>query len=170
MIQDANLTWRSIDTRSNIIFPWFTRPCLEWLEKQDIGNWDIFEYGCGYSTIWFRLNAKSINAVDDNERWAKAMGADYMETKERYVMAIVCPIPEKFDCIVVDGAWRIDCVEYCRDFLKPGGFLIIDNWTQDDFHQEYCDRADELLVGWGKKLYKEPIHSQWTTAVFQKPA
>lgn len=168
MIQEANLSWRYSDTESNLVMPWYTKPALEWLKKQDVNKWNVFEYGAGYSTIWWRLNANILKSVEHDFRWATAMGANWKKDKEQY---IECFGGSKmlYDCIIVDGEWRLDCVLNCEPWLKPGGFMIIDNWGQEDFPEEACNAAEEFLVGWTKTLYKQANHSRWCTAIFQKP-
>ena len=45
--------WQTLDPETGLVFPWFVRPFLDVLKTWDITNWDIFEYGCGFSTLWF---------------------------------------------------------------------------------------------------------------------
>lgn len=169
MIQEANLTWRYIDTESNLVMPWYVLPALEWLKKQDVKSWNVLEYGAGYSTIWWRLNAKQVASVDHNQEWATAMDAASLSIKESYInyVAIFAISKLQLDCIIVDGEWREECVEFSRYFLKPGGFMIVDNYGQTDFPP--TETIDELLKGWGKQVFKQPNHTDWRTAVFQKP-
>lgn len=170
MIMEANLQWRYLQTESNLIMPWYTLPCLQWLEKQDVKNWNVFEYGCGYSTIWWTKNCNIVNSVDDNKGWVLTIGSIWMDDEEGYVKCIegnhFLREIKKYDCIIVDGEWREECVEFCRPFLKPGGFLIVDNYNQEGFPS--ADKIDSLLEGWTKQVFKQYNHSSWSTAVFQK--
>jgi len=167
MIQEANLHWVYHDTDCGLIMPWYTLPCLQWLKSQDVSQWKVFEFGAGYSTIWFRLNCEEVISIDSNAAWAKAMDATFMPVKAKYV---IYPLDSGvFDCIVVDGAWREDCVRECLDALKPGGYLIIDNWKQEDYPEDAAERTLELLHDWGFAEFKQPNHSQWSTVVFVKP-
>jgi predicted O-methyltransferase YrrM len=170
MIQEANLQWQYVDTESHLVMPWYTLPALEWLKKQDVKEWRVFEYGAGYSTIWWRANADYVNSIDNDKTWATAMstwwsGGHLTPRKEAYIGSI----KGSFDCVVIDGDWRLECLEYSIPYLKPGGFMIIDNWGQDDFPPVAMERAEELLKGWTKVVHKQPNHSRWATAIFQKP-
>jgi predicted O-methyltransferase YrrM len=151
--------------------PWFTLPTLEWLKSIDISQWKVFEYGAGYSTVWFRLNCKEVISIDSNEAWAQAMLAWFEDDKTKYIHSIANEktYGELYDLIVVDGSWREECVNYCLDFLKPGGYLIIDNFGQEDYPQDAVDRTLKLLEDWPVEVHKQPNHSKWCTAVFQKP-
>jgi hypothetical protein len=169
MIQEANLHWRYSDTRSNLLFPWYTLPCLQWLEKQDVKEWKVFEYGAGYSTIWWRLNAASVKSVDHDSIWAQSMVTEFARDRQDYIWKISHGNHTGFfDCVVVDGEWRDECVEVAKAFTTFGGFIIVDNYDQEDFPP--AEKIDALLVGWHKQVFKQPNHSSWKTAVFQKPA
>lgn len=166
MIQEASLHWRYVDTRSMLVMPWYTLPCLQWLEKQDVKKWIVHEYGAGYSTLWWRLNCDEVYSIEHDYKWSHSMKATFMDKKEEYIKGRVDWFPG--DCIIVDGEWREECVEFSRDFLKPGGFMIVDNYGQTDFPP--TEKIDELLSGWGKQVFKQPNHSDWRTAVFCKPS
>jgi len=172
MIQEANLHWVYQDTDCGLILPWYTLPCLQWLKSQDVNQWKVFEYGAGYSTVWFRLNCKEVISVDSNEAWATAMLSWFADEKDKYIRSIATTQThaELYDLIVVDGAWREDCVNYCLDYLKPGGYLIIDNFGDEDYPQDAVDRTLELLKEWEVVVHKQPTHSTWCTAVFCKPS
>lgn len=164
MIQECNLIWRYLDTDTGLIMPWYSLPCLEWLKKQDISDWRIFEYGSGYSTCWWRANAEGWYSVDNDAKWAKAMGATFSDNQGVYINSIKNWM---YDCIIIDGAWRKECLEYCLPFIKIGGYIIIDNYGQEDFPD--TEFAEKLLEGWEKKIYKQPNHTTWASAVFKKP-
>jgi hypothetical protein len=166
MIQEANLHWRYIDTETNLIMPWYTLPALHWLHSQDILRWDVFEYGAGYSSIWWRVNSNTLDGIEHNESWAKAMSVRWSgDDKENYIKST--PTGAFYDCIVVDGEWRDECVAFSRNYLKSGGYMIIDNYGQTDFPS--VESVDKLLEGWEKQVFKQPNHTEWATAVFKKP-
>lgn len=167
MICEANMQWRYYDTPSNLIMPWYTLPTLQWLKSIDISYWKVFEYGAGYSTIWWRLHAKEIVSVDDSKEWAKAMGAIHQSEKYEYTTEI--NVRGEFDCVIVDGAWREDCARHAKSYVKSGGYMIIDNWQQEDYPVKSCEATDEFLMGWERTLYRQANHGEWCTAVFKKP-
>jgi len=165
MIQECNRHWQYQDTANGLIMPWYTLPTLQWLEKQDVKNWEVFEYGAGYSTIWWRLSCECIDSVDHNSGWAKAMGARHSSEKQDYIDGYL--FGRYFDCIIVDGEWRDECVSYSRDYVKSGGYMIVDNYDQEDFPSS--EVIDSLLSGWEKTVFAQPNHTSWKTAIFRKP-
>lgn len=167
MIQEANLHWRYVDTDSNLVMPWYAIGCLEWIKSLDTKEWTVFEYGAGYSTIWWRLNAGLVDSVDHDERWAWAMTARHETKKAKYIASITSREAGSLDCVVVDGEWRDECAHAAVDFVAPGGHLIFDNYGQKDFPS--TRPIDELLKTWTRHVFFQPNHSDWKTAVFTKP-
>lgn len=151
------------DESNGLIFPYYTWPFLDVLQTWDISNWDVFEYGVGYSTAWWRSKAKSVEGVDNQLEWANKFQSAYQTEKENYIQS-----PSKmYDCIIIDGepvSWRDDCTKYALQHLKPNGILIIDN-----YHQPSCDcgnweQTDELLKKYKCFIYHQPNHPDWKTA------
>lgn len=166
MIREANIIWQYID-ESNLIMPWYTLPCLEWLKKHDVSKWNVFEYGAGYSTIWWRANCNTVRSVEHSESWAKAMDAIFIADKNNFIDSID-DTSERFDCIIVDGKWREECVDFCITYVASGGYLIIDNWGQEDFPNIQYHES-RVFKGWEKIIFAQPNHSDWKTAVFKRP-
>ncbi len=171
MLIECNRIWQYTDTDSGLIAPWYTLPALQWLKQQDVSQWRVFEYGCGYSTIWWRLNCKEIESVDSNKNWAKAMTAAFVSDKKEYIELPVrlqhFEQDNIFDCIIIDGEHREECTEFCLPYLKPGGVLIIDNWEEPGGFD--CTKINELLKDWEKAVHKQPNHSNWQTLIAIKP-
>jgi len=168
MIQEANLIWQYKDTESGLIMPWYVLPALEWLKKQDVSQWDVFEYGAGYSSIWWRAHCKNVASVDHSENWAHAMTAMHVEEKEQFVSW--CGLEEYeelWDCIVVDSEyWREECAAFAIPYLKQRGVMIIDNWESENYDPKV---NEELFKDWPIQIFKQPNHSTWKTAVLTKP-
>lgn len=175
MIQEANLHWRYIDTETNLLMPWYTLPALQWLKEQDVSRWYVFEYGAGYSTMWWNANARFNFAVENNKTWAFMAGSNcyFREDPNEYVNAAQFILEEvstddgSYDCVVIDGDFRAECVLMSRKFIHSGGYMIIDNYGQTDFPPK--EVIDKLLEGWEKQVFKQPNHTDWATAIFKKP-
>lgn len=164
MIQEANLQWRYDDTEFNLVMPWYTLPALKWIKSQETKDWIVMEYGCGYSTIWWRLNCKFLKSVDSDKNWSKAMGV-WHATEKAYYIKIV-ETDSLWDCVIVDGVDREECVKYCLPYIKSGGVLIIDNYDSENYD---ISQTEELLKSWPVVIHKQPNHTVWQTAIFTKP-
>ena len=160
------------DDEHGIQMPWYTRPCLEVMDKWDFVDKDIYEYGVGYSTIWYGSRGALCSGVDINQKWVnftKEGCVNWRPNKAPYIRDIShgCAL-NGYDIVAIDGNFRDDCTEYALQYLKPGGKLILDNWLQPEV-EEFWPKTEELIKGMPIEIYKEPDHPHWKTAIVTKP-
>jgi hypothetical protein len=168
MIEKIPNEWRYRDSETGMFYPWYTKPCLEWLLTLDLKGKKVFEYGCGDSTFWYRSKGAEVKGVDNNLSWATECDVTYECGGDLAFPVIILEHKDKFDIVVIDGISRDRCTEYALSKLKPGGYLIIDNYKQPSV-QEHWPRTEKLIEGMPITIYKEPDHYDWQTAVITKP-
>ena len=127
-----------IDSSGNII-PWLTYPFIHFITPRLKRDFSLFEFGCGYSTIWYCSKVKNVISVENNSKWASKIfkllpenGKIIINEKpEDYVNSI--DDFEKFDVIVVDGISRNECYIKAIDHLYEDGVIIADNSDREEF-------------------------------------
>lgn len=151
--------------------PWYTRPCLEWLDKLELHHKEVFEFGCGASSLWYLSRGADVNGVDHNSEWqfipVGEVVYQWVETEiETYITS--CHRGRGlYDIIIVDGIFRDDCTEHALKYLKKGGYLICDNFEQPEV-EPHWPKTRELTKHLPLTLYHEPTHPNgWQTAVWQ---
>lgn len=171
--------WRYFDDSLGIAFPWYTSTCLEWLNTFDFSDKAVFEFGCGFSTKWYRTKGAYVAGVDSEGMWLRmgdSVSIMCADTKEKYIGYIDECFNKKagedkrarYDFIIIDGDYRDDCTEPALRALKNGGFLIIDNYMQESFECDWT-KTKELIKDMDQVLFKEPDHpSGWATLVVKK--
>jgi hypothetical protein len=118
--------------------PWYTYPTIEYLKGLDFTAASVFEYGAGYSTLFWAARAKSVVSVEDDEEWYGVLapkmppnGELLLETDLRRYVEVISRYPDGFDVIVVDGAarglTRLKCSAAALAALRKGGLIILDN-------------------------------------------
>lgn len=160
--------------------PWLTWECNELLDKVVSSNWNCFEWGSGRSTIFFAKRAKSIVSIEHDRRWcdrvsgwASAAGLTNLdlrfvpfvhssEIRSKEDMAYpesILEFPDSFfDCILIDGILRNECIRNTPRKLKPEGIAIL-----DDSGRNY----DESPFGeWPRRITADGAKS---TTVWTKP-
>lgn len=160
----------SIDAQGQPL-PWYTYPMIEQLQQFDLAGCEVFEYGCGNSSLWWAARAARVCSMEHSPEWAGRMlerapanlRITCTEDKEAYVGAIRAA-GGPFDVIIIDGRWRLACSQEAPAHLKPGGLIVFDNsdWyveaPQALLRQGFC-RFD--YSGFG------PINNYcWTTSLF----
>lgn len=163
---NPELGWVYFDSKG-VRMPWYTLPCLEWLDKLDLNGKFVFEYGLGHSTEWFISRGADCAGVESNQEWQRnGMGFFYTEDKDRYISEIA-RYPNAH-IIVIDGIFRDDCTEYALKRLAKGGYLICDNFEQPSVQADW-PKTRELTKDLPLTIYKQPDHtSGWHTAVWTK--
>jgi len=158
--------------KNNEVIPWYTYPAIEYINQINLKDKTIFEYGTGNSSLYFAKKAKRVISVEDNKEWFEKINKNnttnlkifFEEEKNNYLNSIK-KTNEKFDIIVIDANYRLECCHKIKNSLKEDGIVILDN---SDRHPDCASYLrDELGLiemdfhGFG------PINCYtWTTSIF----
>lgn len=163
--------WQTID-EYGIQFPWYTRPCLKWLNTIDFTGKSVFEYGVGYSTLWYKSRGAYVDGVDHNKEWADMSGVTYVNCDSvhgqlGYVSSVLHSEIQhgKFDIICIDGIMRDQCIEFALRSIKKCGYIIIDNYKQATADLPEWPITENLIKDFTVMYYPEPTHEDWLTIV-----
>lgn len=163
-----------VDAAGNPI-AWYTYPALEHLSQYDFSARNVFEYGCGFSSLFWAQRAKLIVSVEHDEAWfhrIRNLGSANLrihlqQDQERYIRF---PLEQgiKFDIIAIDGKWRHACAAAAPGALEEGGLIVFDN-------ADWYPAATRHLRSQGFFQFDfsgfGPINAYaWTTSIFLKAA
>ncbi len=132
--------------------PWYTYPAIEYLSQFDYSRKKIFEYGCGYSSMFWAERAEKVVSIEDNfewhARWQKEFQHPCLEIRWRdegeiYENAIF-EDDALYDVIVVDGKRRAECAKAAIVKLASDGMIILDDSDRINTSQEYVDAVKAL--------------------------
>jgi hypothetical protein len=141
---------RSIDQnvcldRDNNPIPWYTYPAIEYLSQLDFSNKKIFEFGVGYSSLFWATRALAVTGIEDNfewyQKWQKSFNAPNLTLKQRHegeaYYNAVLEDKLKYDVIIIDGKCRAECAKTAVQALNTGGFIILDDSDRVNTSIEY---------------------------------
>lgn len=140
-----------IDRDGNPI-PWYTYPAIEYLSQFDMSDKEIFEFGCGNSSLFWADRAKKVTSIEDNPTWFQKWKENFIRDNldirwrdegEGYFNAIF-EDNKKYDVIIVDGKRRADCARTAAQALNPGGLIILDDSDRINTSKEYVDAVNYL--------------------------
>jgi precorrin-6B methylase 2 len=132
--------------------PWYTYPAIEYLSQFDYSDKKVFEFGCGYSSLFWAKRAKSVISIEDNlsyyDRWKKEFNESNLEVRWRdegeiYENAIF-EDDEKYDLIVIDGKRRAECTAAAIVSLLENGMIILDDSDRINTSDEYVESVAKL--------------------------
>jgi predicted O-methyltransferase YrrM len=120
------------------ILPYYNHHVLDLLLDTKIAHWSVFEWGTGYSTVWFQNHVERIIATESNRRYYKSflplMKSNCLYMRRDLIKNKLCPYvnaihesKEKYDCIIVDGRNRNLCIKQIPQYIKKNGLIILDN-------------------------------------------
>jgi len=148
--------WAFYDTMLNMRAAWYTESCLEDLIKRDWNNKTIYEYGAGYSTLWWRALGAKVSGVDYNNDFIHT-GIKLQTVPDLYPY----DIQGYYDCIVIDGIVRDWCFIEAKKHLNKDGIIVIDNYAQEEFPTYDVKEFNSMI-------FKQPGHKDWATAILWK--
>ncbi len=168
LIKHPVFDWRFICEKSGLTYPWYTEDCLKWLSTLDLSKWNIFEYGSGLSTYWWRYHARSVESVDSNRDWALRTSSVWAPNKQDYLNTAFVQRSQKYDIIIIDGVHVDECAAYALNEIREGGYIIADNYHQEEVSPPAdWKQTDELLKDYPCVIFHQPGHPHWKTAVWQ---
>lgn len=165
------------------IQPWIVPEAIYWL-KQNMGKeWQVFEFGCGWSTIWYAKHCYKIVSIEDNQNWydivkqrilkQKVQNCDLRMVKLDDFITGITSFPDAyFDLVIVDSSeviktLRIDAVKAAMLKVKPGGYILL-----DDSDRPQYESVPKYLRGWVAQSFVgvKPIPLMAIeTTIFQRP-
>jgi hypothetical protein len=120
--------------QSGSAIPWLNYSVIDFIESKIHHDTDVFEWGSGYSTLWYQSKVRTVESCEDDEIWFQKIRGEisenvtlkYLPSKDDYINQV--RITQKtYDVIQVDGSHRNDCAMACISKLKPDGFIVFDN-------------------------------------------
>ena len=137
--------------------PWCTYPFIKFIEKRLNKDFEVFEYGCGNSSLWYAERVKSIISVEHDKDWYELIRKKLPENSKviykelEYGAAYskaVFDEDKKYHIIIVDGRDRINCAKNAVDALTDTGIIVFDNTDR----VQYQEGIDYLLGKGFKRL------------------
>lgn len=116
-------------------------PAIEFIEDKVQKSFRVFEFGSGYSTLWWSSRVREVISIENDVEWFKLVNhliptnvnLTLADDSSEYIASIL-EFPDRyFDVIVVDGISRNECLQKSMSKLKESGFLIFDNTDRNEY-------------------------------------
>jgi len=129
--------------------PWMTYGAIEFLQKYLNKNQQVFEFGCGASTLFFAKKVKKVVGLETNKMWLSIIQNKLQQSLFDNVQINLMGdglendsyqnfaknYGEKFDLIVIDSLKRFECAKNCIEALKPNGAIILDDSERQNYRK-----------------------------------
>jgi tRNA A58 N-methylase Trm61 len=122
--------------------PWMNYPIINFLEERLNSDMTLFEYGSGYSTLFYASRVKSVVSVEYDMDWFNIMQSQLpsnvnllYQTKDidgEYCRKINFD-GDRYDVVIVDGRDRVNCVKQSIQALTERGVILIDDSQRERY-------------------------------------
>ncbi|KAF0811510.1 hypothetical protein IGB42_04042 [Andreprevotia sp. IGB-42] len=142
----ANYGWlQSYTSRSSVDrhgdpVPWITYPAIDFLDRRLHQHLDVFEFGCGNSTLWLSKKTRAVHSVEHDADWFQKIKATLpgnaflqyvpLEYDGDYCRSV---LNGKWHVIFVDGRDRVNCIKHALHALTTDGIVILDNSDRKNY-------------------------------------
>ena len=134
---------KSVDASGNPI-PFMAYPAIDLLAARVPFGVSVFEFGSGYSTLWWAARATRVVSCEHDEKWRSLvmeMAPSRVEVRRRPVNSsgsyprTIAEAPGPFDIVVIDGRQRVQCSRACVPFLTEHGVIVWDDTDRERYKQ-----------------------------------
>lgn len=156
--------------------PFLNYPVISFLAGRARPDMRVFEYGSGFSTLWWASRVAEVVACEHNAAWHERISAQapgnasivHVPLDAGY-SSYAARFPGRFDILVIDGRNRVECARNSLECLTPTGVVIWDDIQREKYREGSC-----LLLSRGfKRLDFEglvpSLNERGYTAVFYRP-
>ncbi len=122
--------------------PWMSYAAVALLAAKASADWDVFEFGAGYSTLWWGKRCQTVVSCEHNVAWSQLL----LPQLPANCSLISLPLDEeyphaarrtrrRYDVVVVDGRKRVRCALAAKDCLTERGVMVWDD-TERAYYQD----------------------------------
>ncbi len=131
--------------------PWMTYPAIEFLQSYLKKSHEVFEFGCGASTLFFCARVKKVVGLETNEKWLGIVNSLLQKSPNKGSNVVLNLITDgltnpnyenfaknsgqKFDLIVIDSLKRFNCAQNLISALKEDGIVILDDSERKNYRK-----------------------------------
>ncbi|MBU1863256.1 MAG: class I SAM-dependent methyltransferase [Candidatus Omnitrophica bacterium] len=121
--------------------PWMNYNAVSFLKERLRKDMKLFEYGSGYSTVFFSRLVATVTSVEHNKDWYEKVKKKVGNNVTLIYQAceplgdyckVISTLNDTFDVVVIDGKERVQCVPYAMKALSDRGVIIFDDIVSDE--------------------------------------
>ncbi len=122
--------------------PWYSYSVIDFLNEKLTQEMSVFEFGCGYSTLFYAKRCGRVYSVDTKKDWIIKIENELLITKytnaeifliENNFSESIDKVEEKFDIIAIDSEDRFACSITAYYNLTKNGIIILDNSERENY-------------------------------------
>lgn len=166
------------DSRGNPL-PWMNYSAIAFLDGRLNKSMSLFEYGSGYSTLYWANKVGSVTSVEYNESWYEEIKKSKpgnvqliyqeIEPNGKYCRTINNYAGGEYDIVVVDGRKRVECAQMALSKISPSGVIILDDAHREEYQEIFARLKSEGFSSIVFEGLKPAGNRLDATAIFYRP-
>jgi precorrin-6B methylase 2 len=163
--------------KDNHYIPWINYSFFTFIDSRISDDQNVFEYGAGYSSIYFSKTVKKLYSVEHDPTWIEKIKSQSRDNhviyniseieNKQYAQSIKRPLI-KFDIVFVDGRDRVDCSIYSVSYLSDRGVLILDDSERGRYTQVFVFMKENGFKELTFTSFKPSMNKLASTTIFYK--
>ena len=126
---------KPVDANNNPT-PWMNYGIVEFLKERLNKDLNLFEYGSGFSTLFYSSLVKSVISIEYNKKWFEHISSIpclntnvyfYENDVDGKYCRSICDFDSLFNIVIVDGRDRVNCIKQSVSKLTCDGVIILDD-------------------------------------------
>jgi len=122
--------------------PWMNYCVVAFLEQRLQNDLRLFEYGSGFSTIFFSRLVASVTSVEHDQAWfdkltPRLAGNVELLLRREDANGDYCrsihATGQRYDVVVVDGRDRVNCIKQSLGTLSSRGVILLDDSQRSEY-------------------------------------
>jgi hypothetical protein len=168
---------RAAVSRKGDPLPWYTYPCIEFLQHRSYWNKAILEFGGGHSTLWWASKARRVVTFEADEGWYDEISRTMPPNVDLFLVSMDSPqacltgIEEalssrgfgRFDVIIIDGLYRFELIDTARQIMTSESVIVCDDSEGYGFYEGFKDSGLNRVDFFG---YRPGVVSPACTSIF----
>ncbi len=179
----AELEWfKTLDTRiptdaSGEYIPWCTYSFTEFIKTRLDKKMEVFEYGSGYSSIFYAKRVKNLVTVEYNKDWVAKIKSllpsntqlifEELDYGGKYCN-VINKTEKKYDLVIIDGRDRVNCIMHSVNHVKVNGLIVLDDSDRKNYKPgvEFLQKNGFKCIDfWG--IAPAIFHNRCTTVFYK---
>ena len=129
--------------------PWMNLAVVSILEERLTNDLNLFEFGSGYSTLFYAKKVRAVTSVEYDEKWLHIIQPQLAENvniifQKNDIDGDYCRVigltDAKYDVVIIDGRDRVNCIKQSIASMSAQGVMLLDD-SQRERYQEGIDFA-----------------------------
>lgn len=156
--------------------PWTTYSFIEYIKTYLKPEMEIFEFGSGNSTLFYSSYVRKVVTVEHNLKWYNSIKAKtpsnveiiYQPYDLEGYSKLLLSKDEKYDIIIIDGIFRVQCMMNCEAALKNDGIIVLDDSERNDYEMGVAylkNNGFRKIDFWG--IAPRYFHNKCTTVFYR---